>query len=60
MTTDRLGAAAAIEFGPRDRMTAAAEPTRRGGGAAPVVHRAEALDLTRHPQLRRGVPFADD
>ncbi len=32
-----LGAATAIQFGPRNRMTAVAEPTRRGGGAAAVV-----------------------
>jgi gamma-glutamyltranspeptidase/glutathione hydrolase len=32
-----LGAATGIEFGPRGRMTAVAEPTRRGGGAAAVV-----------------------
>jgi gamma-glutamyltranspeptidase/glutathione hydrolase len=34
-----IGAATAIEFGPRGLMTAAAEPTRRGGGAATVVDR---------------------
>jgi gamma-glutamyltranspeptidase/glutathione hydrolase len=34
-----IGAATAIEFGPRRQLTAAAEPTRRGGGAAAVVHR---------------------
>ncbi len=33
-----IGAATAIEFGPRGLLTAAAEPTRRGGGAALVVH----------------------
>ena len=32
-----IGAATAIEFGKRGRLTAAAEPTRRGGGAATVV-----------------------
>ncbi len=32
-----IGAAAAIEFGPRGMMTAVAEPQRRGGGAAGVV-----------------------
>lgn len=32
-----IGAAAAIEFLPDGRVTAAAEPTRRGGGAALVV-----------------------
>ncbi len=32
-----IGAVAAIELRPRGRMTAAAEPTRRGGGAAYVV-----------------------
>ncbi len=39
LTTDPfIGAAAAIELGPRGLMTAVAEPTRRGGGAARVVH----------------------
>jgi gamma-glutamyltranspeptidase/glutathione hydrolase len=33
-----LGAATAIEFTPRGGLIAAAEPTRRGGGAAAVVH----------------------
>ena len=33
-----IGAVAAIELGRHGRMTAAAEPTRRGGGAAYVVH----------------------
>jgi gamma-glutamyltranspeptidase/glutathione hydrolase len=33
-----IGAATAIEFGPHGQLTAAAEPTRRGGGAADVVH----------------------
>jgi gamma-glutamyltranspeptidase / glutathione hydrolase len=33
-----IGAATAIEFGPRHRMTAVAEPVRRGGGSARVVH----------------------
>ncbi|NRQ51452.1 gamma-glutamyltransferase [Aeromicrobium stalagmiti] len=32
-----IGAAAAIEVGPRGRLTAVAEPTRRGGGSAMVV-----------------------
>jgi gamma-glutamyltranspeptidase / glutathione hydrolase len=32
-----IGAATAIEFGRRGRMTAVAEPTRRGGGSARVV-----------------------
>ncbi|KAA1425846.1 gamma-glutamyltransferase [Nocardioides antri] len=32
-----IGAVAAIELGPRLRMTAVAEPTRRGGGSAYVV-----------------------
>ena len=36
-TGAEIGAATAIEFGPRNRMTAVAEPTRRGGGAAAVV-----------------------
>lgn len=34
-----IGAATAIEFGPGGLMTAVAEPTRRGGGAARVVER---------------------
>ena len=33
-----IGAATAIEFGPNGLLTVAAEPTRRGGGAATVVH----------------------
>ena len=37
-SASEIGAVAAIELGPRGRMTAAAEPTRRGGGAAYVVH----------------------
>jgi gamma-glutamyltranspeptidase/glutathione hydrolase len=38
LTTDPfIGAAAAIELGPRGLMTASAEPSRRGGGAARVV-----------------------
>ncbi|MFY9634759.1 MAG: gamma-glutamyltransferase, partial [Cellulosimicrobium cellulans] len=32
-----IGAATAIEFGRHGRMTAAAEPVRRGGGSALVV-----------------------
>ncbi len=32
-----IGAATAIEFGPRKRLTAVAEPTRRGTGSAAVV-----------------------
>jgi gamma-glutamyltranspeptidase/glutathione hydrolase len=32
-----IGAATAIELGPRGRMLAAAEPVRRGGGSAMVV-----------------------
>ena len=32
-----IGAATAIEFGPRNRMTAVAEPSRRGKGSAKVV-----------------------
>jgi len=35
--TPEIGAATAIEFGPRGLMTAAAEPTRRGGGSAMVL-----------------------
>jgi gamma-glutamyltranspeptidase/glutathione hydrolase len=35
--TAEIGAATAIEFHPRGAVTAAAEPTRRGGGAAAVV-----------------------
>jgi gamma-glutamyltranspeptidase/glutathione hydrolase len=34
-----IGAATAIEFGPRGLLTAVSEPTRRGGGAARVVER---------------------
>jgi gamma-glutamyltranspeptidase / glutathione hydrolase len=34
-----IGAATAIEFGPHGRMTAVAEPVRRGGGSAEVVRR---------------------
>ena len=33
-----IGAATAIEFGPHGLLTAVAEPTRRGGGSALVVH----------------------
>jgi gamma-glutamyltranspeptidase/glutathione hydrolase len=33
-----IGAATAIEFKKRGRLIVAAEPTRRGGGAATVVH----------------------
>jgi gamma-glutamyltranspeptidase/glutathione hydrolase len=33
-----IGAATAIEFDRHGRMTAAAEPARRGGGSAMVVH----------------------
>jgi gamma-glutamyltranspeptidase/glutathione hydrolase len=36
-----IGAATAIEFGPGGRSTAAAEPIRRGGGAALVVNPAK-------------------
>jgi gamma-glutamyltranspeptidase/glutathione hydrolase len=35
-----IGAATAIEIGPRKRLTAVAEPSRRGGGSALVVKRA--------------------
>jgi gamma-glutamyltranspeptidase/glutathione hydrolase len=35
-----IGAATAIEFGPRRRLTAVSEPTRRGGGSALVVRPA--------------------
>jgi gamma-glutamyltranspeptidase/glutathione hydrolase len=35
--TQEIGAATGIEFGPRKRLTAVAEPQRRGGGAAAVV-----------------------
>ena len=38
-STPEIGAATAIEFGPRGRLTAVSEPTRRGGGAARVVRR---------------------
>ena len=34
-----IGAATGIEFGPHKRLTAVAEPKRRGGGSAAVVHR---------------------
>ncbi|HEV2798358.1 MAG TPA: gamma-glutamyltransferase, partial [Nocardioides sp.] len=34
-----IGAATAIEFGPRGLLTAVSEPTRRGGGSARVVER---------------------
>ncbi|WP_343907229.1 gamma-glutamyltransferase [Nocardioides aquiterrae] len=37
--TDQIGAATGIEFGPGKRLTVAAEPRRRGGGSATVVHR---------------------
>jgi gamma-glutamyltranspeptidase/glutathione hydrolase len=33
-----IGAATAIEFGPHGKMTAAAEPVRRGGGSAMVLN----------------------
>ncbi|WP_426225857.1 gamma-glutamyltransferase [Pseudarthrobacter sp. DSP2-3-2b1] len=36
--TAEIGAATAIEFDRHGRMTAAAEPARRGGGSAMVVH----------------------
>ena len=36
-SASEIGAVAAIELGPRGRMTAVAEPVRRGGGAAFVV-----------------------
>lgn len=36
--TSEIGAATAIEFDRHGRLTAAAEPSRRGGGAAGVVH----------------------
>lgn len=39
-----IGAVAAIELGPRLRMTAVAEPTRRGGGAAYVVRPAHSFE----------------
>ncbi len=34
-----IGAATAIEFGPRGKLTAVSEPTRRGGGSALVVRK---------------------
>jgi gamma-glutamyltranspeptidase/glutathione hydrolase len=34
-----IGAATAVEIGPRRLLTAVAEPVRRGGGSALVVHR---------------------
>ncbi|MGB0101466.1 MAG: gamma-glutamyltransferase [Nocardioides sp.] len=36
--TDEIGAATAIEFGPGRLLTVTAEPRRRGGGSATVVH----------------------
>jgi gamma-glutamyltranspeptidase/glutathione hydrolase len=36
-TNGEIGAATGIEFGRRGSMLAAAEPVRRGGGAAAVV-----------------------
>ncbi len=36
---NEIGAATAIEFGPRGLLTAVSEPVRRGGGAARVVER---------------------
>ena len=39
-TAAEIGAATAIEFGRHHLMTAVSEPTRRGGGAALVVHPA--------------------
>ena len=36
-SASEIGAATAIEFGPGGLLTVAAEPTRRGGGAATVV-----------------------
>ena len=38
-SASQIGAATAIEFGPRGLMTAVAEPVRRGGGSAKVVDR---------------------
>ncbi|MGW7674549.1 gamma-glutamyltransferase [Streptomyces sp. NPDC054775] len=35
-----IGAVAALEFGPHGEVTAVAEPKRRGGGSAMVVHKA--------------------
>ena len=39
--TNEIGAATGIAFGPGRRLTAAAEPTRRGGGSAMVVRPRE-------------------
>jgi gamma-glutamyltranspeptidase / glutathione hydrolase len=39
--TEEIGAAVALEFLPDGRLQAVAEPTRRGGGAAGVVHPSE-------------------
>ena len=36
----QIGAATAVEFGPRGRLTAVSEPVRRGGGSALVVRRS--------------------
>jgi gamma-glutamyltranspeptidase/glutathione hydrolase len=38
--TGEIGAATGIEFRPGGRLVAAAEPVRRGGGAAGVVYPA--------------------
>ncbi|WP_245940907.1 hypothetical protein [Thermasporomyces composti] len=35
---EEIGAATALEFGRRGYVVAVAEPTRRGGGSAMVVH----------------------
>lgn len=42
-----IGAATAIEFGPDGKMTAVAEPTRRGGGSALVVHPAQVSPMPK-------------
>ncbi len=39
-TSSEIGAATAVEFGPRGRLTAVSEPSRRGGGSALVVRPA--------------------
>ncbi len=39
-SNSEIGAATAIEFGPHGRLLATAEPVRRGGGSALVVHPA--------------------
>jgi gamma-glutamyltranspeptidase/glutathione hydrolase len=51
VTVDEIGAATGVEFLPGGLLLAAAEPERRGGGSAGVVH-----DVLRDP----GAPATDD